>query len=268
MTTVQSDQHSSSAGFYGAATLKGGRDYQQDAYWLGEYVAIVADGMGGLPSGDLASRLAVDAAAEVIQAAEQRETAAIIAEAKAVGITLWRDPHEAVYEIKRAFSAAQEALTKLITKGPYTSEFPATTLIIVVRSVDGFVVGHLGDSRVYVITAQAPEINRLAKKTTIRQVTSDHENTWGSITRCVGGTNILNPDKPDIEFVPTDKTFQQLLVATDGLFGYGFTDEAIRSLADQSFSVTTPPVTAATFLVNEAFALGSQDNITVVVGRA
>ena len=46
--------------FFGACTLKGNRLYQEDAFVLSGNRAILADGMGGHPDGDVVSRLACE----------------------------------------------------------------------------------------------------------------------------------------------------------------------------------------------------------------
>lgn len=176
--TIQSDHDIASTEFGGGSTMRGNRPYQQDAFHLDLDFAVLADGMGGQPDGDVASRLAVDAAVEVLFASGT---------------------------VDEAIAAADQALGDWIQKGGYGHNpgyWPATTLIVLVRKGDDFTIAHLGDSRVY-----------LHNEAGLQQLTEDHESFFGSIIRYVGGTG----HDPDILNVSLQED-ERLIVCSDGLF--------------------------------------------------
>lgn len=177
---IQSDDASMSAAFGGGATLRGNRPYQQDAFHVDFDFAVLADGMGGQPDGDVASRLAVEAAVEVLT-----EAGTVLA----------------------ATEAADQALGDWIRTGDYGHNpgyWPATTLIVLAREENDFNVAHLGDSRVYLWNLD---------RGGLRQLTQDHESYFGSITRYVGGTG-HEPDILNFSLVEGDR----LITCSDGLF--------------------------------------------------
>lgn len=107
---------------------------------MGFYV--VADGMGGAQAGEMASHLAIEAAAAFI------------------GQSATRDEH-ALYS---AFAAANEAVRKAAASNPQF-EGMGTTMVAALETIDGLVLASVGDSRAY-----------LFKHGNLRQLTADQ--TW------------------------------------------------------------------------------------------
>jgi protein phosphatase len=206
----------------------------------GAVLCIVADGMGGHQGGDVASRLAVDGVLEAVR--EQRATPAdrLRAAVESANLAVWREA---------------ERQPQLMGMG--------TTLVCVEVTPELLHLAHVGDSRAYLVEANA-----------IRQLTVDH--SWvgeqvaagkmtaeeavkhpfrGAITRCVGCQPTVDPDiQPDLPFA--DGT---LLLCTDGLTGH-VTDEEIQSIV-----LGDEPAEAARKLIDLANERGGTDNITVVV---
>src|SRR5512142_280477 len=105
-------------------------------------VAILADGVGGMERGEVASRLAVETALKTFQEAKGEQT-----------------PQQLITQM---FNAANLAV---YDKGmeDHGKARMATTLAVVVLRNDEIVVGNVGDSRVY-----------LVRKGEIRQLSTDH----------------------------------------------------------------------------------------------
>jgi protein phosphatase len=204
----------------------------------------VADGMGGLPGGEIASRLAVEACL----AAFERESSAHSDPRALLGQLI---------ELARArLSAAAQRDASLLRMG--------TTLTLLLLRDDGGWIGHLGDSRLLWCRG-----NRIAL------VTQDHSAAWpwvaagrmtpeqaerdplgAVLTRHLGPAI---PCEPDIPAQPLDlRKGDRLLLCTDGL-GKVVTMERIVSLAAR------PLAEAVEGLIGEALGGGGPDNITVVL---
>jgi len=126
-----------------AATLRIEED--GDAYSGPRYLAVIADGMGGHAAGEVASRMAVDTFLGIVQKEEDR--AADNPSGESYVVRAIRAANDAVY------TQSQEAET---THGM------GTTLTGVVVLDDELHIGHVGDTRAY-----------LLRGATIRQLTED-----------------------------------------------------------------------------------------------
>ena len=201
----------------------------------------VADGMGGHASGQVASELAL----------------------KTVFKTYYADPDDDVAKslgsaIRAANSFIYDAATAIAER-----EGMGTTCTVLVLRNDEMFVGHIGDSRMYLI-----------RDGEMKQVTDDH--SWvaeqvrrGALTeeeaRFSPFRNVITRSLgmgPDVEVdtlqdnVKTDDIF---VLCSDGLSGY-VTDPEILEIA-----VGSSPAVAATKLVDRANESGGGDNVTVVV---
>lgn len=201
-------------------------------------VVAVADGLGGHPGGDIASRCAVDA---VAQAPEGCSGADLVGAA-----------HDAIMaRIGEALGERPELIAM------------ATTLTLAVLSpTEPIEIAHVGDSRAY-----------LANGTDIVQVTDDH--THG-MDRVVAGELSLEEAQQDPDWhvmsnwlgfesyrvatyrVPVEPG-DRLLLCSDGLSNM-LTDDQIADILN-----TGTVERSAAALIDAANAAGGLDNITVVV---
>jgi len=197
------------------------RDQNEDflAFWEPEdfslrqqlgTIALLADGVGGDLHGDVASRLAVESALAVFKEARPESTAS----------DLMRQMFDAASA--KVFQAAQE-------KGRM-----ATTLLASVFRHDKVTIGHVGDSRAYLI--RAGKIKRLTTdhSYTALQVklglllernamTSPHRST---LTRSVGYEPMCHYDITSEALLKGDIVLQ----CTDGLYGYVLDDEILDAV--------------------------------------
>jgi protein phosphatase len=200
----------------------------------GPAVLIVADGMGGHVAGEVASRLAINAAASAT--------------------TL--DPGDRV-------AAANRAIREEVARQP-DLEGMGTTMTLVELTAEGVArFGHVGDSRAY-----------LFRNGTLRQLTDDHTVAaemvaLGQITaeeaeehpkshmilRCLGLTRFVNVDELDLELEPGDR----VLLCSDGLNGMVSHEGIAKALTEGSADEATWK------LVELANKAGGHDNISVIL---
>jgi protein phosphatase len=220
---------------------------------------VVADGMGGHAAGEVASRLAVDAINEFICLTGDDEE-----------ITWPFGLDETIsYDGNRLKTAIRYANRKVLeaTKEKNEYEGMATTVAAVLVDGDSANLGHVGDSRIY-----------LMRNGTISQLTTDHswvnEQIVGGmispdqarshplrnvVTRALGGKNDLQVDMKVHKIEPGD----MLLLCSDGLTTMMPDEEIVRVVSDAKNDVEK----ATRELVAAANAKGGEDNITVVMLR-
>jgi serine/threonine protein phosphatase PrpC len=220
---------------------------------LGLYV--VADGMGGHAAGEVASAKAAEVVREVVLGQ------------KAVLDNLGRDPSQenragaaglVEYAVQRACAEIYRMATSDNTKRGM-----GTTLVCLAVGGNKGVIGHVGDSRVYLL--RQGQCHRLTEDHTLvaaqvkagtitkeQALTSQYRNV---ITRAVGIQESVQVDTLIVDLVPGD-TF---ILCSDGLHGY-LEDEEVAPLA----AAATPKELPKKF-VDLANARGGKDNITAVV---
>lgn len=198
-----------------------------------EVTLIVADGMGGHVAGEVASRLAINAAASSDL-----------------------DPADRV-------AAANRAIREEVGRQP-NLEGMGTTMTLVELHPDATAhFAHVGDSRAYML--RDGEISQVTEDHTViaeyvaagqlsEEEAVNHPQRH-MITRCLGLTRFVNVDELVIDL----ETGDRILLCSDGLNGM-IDDDAIRQGLEE-----TSPDAAAWKLVEMANEAGGQDNITVIV---
>jgi serine/threonine protein phosphatase PrpC len=206
---------------------------------------VVADGMGGHAAGEVASEMAVQ-----IVARELHDLVAIASEpaAHAVAESI-RMANRAIYDRTIAESDKQGM---------------GTTVSIIIVAGARYLIGHVGDSRVYVLRDGA-----------LMQLTKDHSYVQEQvdaglltpeqaryhpysnvITRCVGASEEVEPDT----YAGDVRVGDVFLVCSDGLTGM-VDDRRLQQLLLSRAS----PGRIVDALIAEANYRGGLDNITAVV---
>src|SRR3990170_3243156 len=208
------------------------RSSNEDSYCtrpdLGLY--IVADGMGGHVAGEVASRVAVEAIEVFIQ-----ETAG------ADKNRTWPFPFEPALSfeanrLKAAFRLANRRIASTIADAQELRGMATTASAILVGATDAC-VGHVGDSRVYVL-----------REGVLHQITNDHswveeqvragtltpsaarQHPWRNVvTRALSGGEDPEVDVTEVRPAPAER----YLLCSDGLFAV-LTDDAIAEILGQS----------------------------------
>ena len=205
-----------------------------------EALLIVADGMGGAPAGDVASRLAVD-----------------------TFLTHVRDQLSAP-DLAEALHAANAAVHAASQADPQRAGM-GTTLTAAWISGDSVRIAHAGDTRAYLL--RAADLRQLSEDHTRLQelIRAGRASAAGArdhparniLTRALGVAAELEGDLIESELAPGDT----LLIASDGLHGV-LPDERIGSL------LATPdlPEALAKLIVATTTA-GGPDNVGLAAAR-
>jgi PPM family protein phosphatase len=218
------------------------RDNNEDSVYVGRRLLVVADGMGGLPAGELASDILV-------------RTLAVVDEAPDTG--------EPLQELIDAVRVANARIDEAAAQGNGERAGMGSTVTAVLLSGDRLAVLNVGDSRCYL--NRAGRLTQLTRDDTYVQALVDqgiltaadarHHPHRALVTQAVQGGDLrpggrlLTPDPGD-----------RLLLCSDGLSDY-VTDEVIaatlRAYPDRQV--------CAAELVTRTFEAGAPDNVTVIV---
>ncbi len=220
---------------------------------LGLYV--VADGMGGHAAGEVASAKA----AEVVRD--------VVAGNRHVLDALGKEPSpehrgQAAGLVESAVQRACAEIYRMAAVDP-SKRGMGTTLVTLAVAGNKGVIGHVGDSRVYLV--RSGQCHRLTEDHTLvaaqmkagtlsreQAATSQYRNV---ITRAVGIQESVQVDTLVVDVVPGD-TF---ILCSDGLHGY-MEDEEVVPLVGTVAAKELPKR-----LVDLANSRGGKDNITAVV---
>ena len=206
---------------------------------------IVADGMGGHAAGEIASEMAVQIVAkEMALIRDLLNDEALTAMASAL-----RTANQAIFE-RTIIEADKQGM--------------GTTASCLMLGSGRFVIGHIGDSRIYQL-----------RDGVFRQVTKDHSYVQEQvdagfltpeqaryhpysnvITRCVGANAAVEADVLHDEIKPGDL----YLVASDGLTGM-VEDPQLKKIMETKAT----PGAMVNSMINEANKRGGLDNITAIV---
>lgn len=218
------------------------------------YLLMVADGMGGLAGGELASGLAV-------------ETISSYLARTMPWFYRYQDGRE--NELEKELVHAVEVCERTISEAAAGSRFSrmGTTLTMACVLWPRLYVVHAGDSRCYL--HRGGKLLRRTKDHTVAQkaidegiLTAEEANQSvyaNALWNCLGGgTEGVAPDVYHTSLQPGD----ELLLCTDGLTRK-LTDDDIRAILKTSPTAEV----AVESLVAAANAAGGQDNITAIVAR-
>lgn len=212
------------------------------------YMHIVADGMGGHNAGEVASSMAV------------QEVAAYIRQ----NIEVLQHGDKEIQDLIR--SAILHANNKVYKTSIINSNClgMGTTLSMVLVKGSSMYIGHVGDSRVYLIrdneisrlTEDHSLVAELIKAGSIKPEEADHHPQRNVITRALGTEYTLDPDVSQEEIKQGDL----ILICSDGL------SNAVCEADMVGAAVSSTDLNElCEVLVNKAKENGGYDNITVVV---
>jgi len=209
---------------------------------------IVADGVGGHNSGELASRLAVGNIAEYVALHPIRQ------------IT---DDNRLRDYFTDCLSEANRLIYEKAHSDPENAGMATTTVIAYLSENNKAYIVNVGDSRAYLIrdrrifqiTEDHTYVNQLLRAGSITKEEAEHHPSRNMITRAVGGERKVVPDFFQFETYPGD----MLILCTDGLFGE-LTDQEICETALARRSMYG----LAGELVKMANERGGKDNVSVI----
>lgn len=218
---------------------------------------IVADGMGGHNAGEIASQLAIDAIVGFMRRSSDGDE---------VSWPYGIDPDLSL-EANRLRTAIKLANRRVFRAAEEHDDYTGmgTTVVVAFLAGDTLIVGHVGDSRLYVrsrgVLRQLTADDSWAATVLVQELGQDKSALAQHPLRHVL-TNVLGArDQVDIHVqeLPTYGD-ELLLLCTDGLHG-ALDEEAIERILQ---SRTELPAMAQE-LVGAALNQGSRDNVTVIL---
>lgn len=218
------------------------RKDNQDSGYAGPWLLTVCDGVGGAARGDLASATAV-------QALRKLDT----------------PPSEDLLgQVAGAIHRASDRIAELIDEDPALNG-TSTTASVLLFDGTKVAVGHLGDSRAYLM--RDGELSQLTHDHTFVQslidegrITEEQSRTHPHRNLILKAVDGIRHEEPDLFEVPV-QVGDRLFVCSDGACGF-LTDDR---MADILRSGT--PDFAAVELVRASLEAGSSDNVTCVVAE-
>ncbi len=216
------------------------RPNNEDAAFAGNQVIAVADGIGGGPAGEVASRIAIRALSALDEKIQPSATEAL----------------------RAAIETANREIGEIVDEDP-SSEGMGTTITAILFGEDETAVLHIGDSRGYLL--REGRLHRLTRDDTYVQslvddglITEDaarHHPHKSLITASVQGRTF----SASLKSLQTE-TGDRILLCSDGLSDI-VTDDNIGEVLRK----VTEPQACAERLVKLALQAGAPDNVTVVV---
>jgi protein phosphatase len=220
------------------------RDLNQDSVYAGPRLLAVADGMGGMAAGDVASNIVIAAMAPLDEDV----------------------PGDALVDaLRHAVGLANQHLRDTVDANPQL-EGMGTTLTAVLFSGSKFGMVHIGDSRAYLL--RNDEFAQITKDDTYVQMLVDEGRVSPEeasshpqrslLTRALDGRDI-DPEYSVRQVLKGDR----YLICSDGLSGVVSADTIAQTMRE-----ITDPQACVERLVQLALRGGGPDNITVVIADA
>ena len=228
------------------------RESNEDDFLLepGLGVYAVADGMGGHAAGEIASKLAIETLRDVLRR-DDSENGPMTAEEAAEWL------RSAVVEANRRICDSIRLHEERRGMG--------TTVVAMVQSGREAIVGHVGDSRLYLLrggeflrlTSDHSWVNEQVKLGLMNDDAAQRHPMRNIVTRALGSRPDVTVDLSAVEVEPGDV----FLLCSDGLNTMLTAPQIQGILAARR----QDPESACRELVREANAHGGEDNVTVVV---
>jgi PPM family protein phosphatase len=217
------------------------RSTNQDAYYAGDRLLVVADGMGGMAAGDVASRIAVDAMTSLDVAI---------------------DNEHQMDALHKALEVANGRIAETVA-GDAALQGMGTTMTAVIFSADRAALAHVGDSRAYLL--RDGRLNQLTKDDTYVQMLVDQgllrPEEAGSHPRRAVVTQALQGEPVSPSYVIVEpEPGDRWLLCSDGLTTVVPAERIEAEMIEQA-----DPRACAERLLDLALQGGGPDNITVIV---
>ena len=244
----------------GATDVGRRRESNEDQYLVDPEIGVyaVADGMGGHAAGEVASELAITTLASTLRQDGWPESPTEGTEQERKTRTA-RSMRQAIIEANRNICQAVEEHAEWKGMG--------TTLVAMAISGNSAIIGHVGDSRAYLV--RGGQLSRLTSdhswvneqvKLGLLSAEDAQRHPWRNIvTRALGNRTEVDVDLLEQPIEPEDL----FLLCSDGL-NTMLRDGEIRTILEKSGE---DPAEACRELIAAANARGGEDNITVVILR-
>ncbi|SJN37242.1 Protein serine/threonine phosphatase PrpC, regulation of stationary phase [Microbacterium esteraromaticum] len=220
------------------------RSNNQDSGYSGANLFVVADGMGGHAGGDVASTLAVTRIEPLDQA--------------------YTSTDDAQASLQAAATTAAADLVRASKERPELAGL-GTTLSAIIMVDDYAVIGHIGDSRIYLyrddaltqITTDHTFVQRLVDSGRITLEEARYHPRRSVLMRVLSDMDIA----PDLDmFVMPTQPGDRWLLCSDGLSGVVDDPPIAKAMA-----LGLAPGRTADILLKQALDGGAPDNVTLVI---
>ena len=218
------------------------RKDNQDSGYAGPWLLTVCDGVGGAVRGDLASATAVQALRKLDA----------------------QPSDDLLGQVAGAIHRANDRIAELIDEDPALNG-TSTTASVLLFDGTKVAVGHLGDSRAYLM--RDGELRQLTRDHTFVQslidegrITEEQSRTHPHRNLILKAVDGIRHEEPDLFEVPV-QVGDRLFVCSDGACGV-LTDDRMADILR-----TGSPDYAAVEIVRASLEAGSSDNVTCVVAE-
>ena len=219
------------------------------------YGMCVADGLGGMPAGGLASTLALKSLVDLVLKTPDW----IMKMNRRKAVTVKR-------RMVQRFRLVDQALREYGDRDPRLSGMGTTLTVACSLGADLF-IGHIGDSRAYLF--RGGKLQQVTHDDTLAQAMIDSGVAQGDDTNVRGMRRVLTaalgstaqPRDPEVSRLYLQHD-DQLLLCTDGLY------ECVDSdIIASVLNTATSSDEACSSLVAESLKNGGNDNVTTVLAR-
>lgn len=246
--------------FSGGTNVGRKREINEDSIHVpvDQRLAIVADGMGGHSSGEVASRLAVDIVVDYFQQTAEQQT------------LTWpykvdRDLRADVNRLITSIKLANVEIWERSQREPRLKGM-GTTIVAQYFLDDAVIVGHVGDSRAYRL--RGGELTQLTEDHSLindyikmKRMTAEEAENWPHKNVVVRALGMKEAVQVDI-LTEVPKIGDSYVLCSDGLSGM-ITDEQIAYMVGHERDLDR----AVEQLIDAANEEGGVDNISVVIAR-
>ncbi|MFQ7473238.1 MAG: Stp1/IreP family PP2C-type Ser/Thr phosphatase [Anaerovoracaceae bacterium] len=225
------------------------RENNEDACFVipSHNVYIVADGVGGNNSGEVASRTAVSEIAKVVNA---------------TGMDRYKTPEDIFGFFAETMEEANSQIYKMGLELAENRGMATTAVVAYIRHNTAYIV-NIGDSRAYLfrdnqmgqITRDHTYVNELIDKGVITEDEAENHEQKNVITKALGTEHFAEPDFYKVNVAKDDI----LMLCSDGLYGE-VSGNRIAEILGSGKNMND----VCSDLVEEAVKAGGRDNITVI----
>ena len=236
-------------------TLQGDRENNEDRSLLlrtpKATLAVLGDGMGGHPKGEVAAQILIDTCQQMFEQAKKP-----IANPQYLIKMMLLQSHGRIV----TYGNQQQPPIK-----------PRTTAVVCLIQNDTFYWAHAGDSRLYLVrhgeismrTIDHSHVQNLQTQGVINEAESGSHPYRNYVTRCLGGTH--NPPKAAFGDPIPLQASDLLLLCSDGLWGQLDEQQIIRQLTQEETPLHSSLHQLATSA--EQSSIAESDNVTAIALR-
>ena len=217
---------------------------------IGEYLVLaVADGLGGVQGGEIASKIAIQTISSELKLGLHDNSS-----------------NEEIEELLRNVFQAANMRILIESSTNYECSEMATTLTVAVVCASKVIIGHIGDCRVYVVnndkmdllTSDHTYLQELKKSTSFSDEEIANHPGRNMLTKVLGENVYVMPDFYKYNISNGD----YILLCTDGLSSY-VGDDMIKDVVLNSNDTDS----AVLSLVNSVYDVGAKDNVTAILAK-